>query len=294
MLEEISYILINMSEAEAAAIGPLLLLVGFIVGLVIRRGKTWSMRRVPYFIGTCAVLGLFGALPAASLFFSRTDGEYGEYVVWAILAVMLGGVIAGGVASGILAHARSVNAYGHGGRGWMGIVPILGLVLQFKRPLDWEPRTWGKVARDTAGIILGLFLGGIGVFVGMVANEKANEMSRQAANDPEKGIDWMLRNHGLEASLREVASAVTPYRIDETTTLLRMESSGTILRYVYEILPEFADFPSSTRMDIIAVTCAHEPLHPLIDAGATIEHVYLIPDGTQAGSVAVTRRMCTN
>lgn len=292
MLERFAVGLLNRSEGELVAVALLMIVVGFIFALLFRRGGTFSMRRVPYFIWTSAVFGLVSALPLAWLLTieAATIG-----VLWMLVALVFGGVFGGGVAYGALGHARSVDAYGDGRNAWMALVPIANLVLLFRRPLDWKEGSWGRLGLNILGVVFGLFLMVLGSGIGEVAEHETEAMARRAETDPamqRAGIDVMLRSQGLETTLRLMAAEVASQRVDETTTLLRVEGSGTTLRYVYEVSTDAAELPASMRTGLIEQNCAYEAFRPLIEAGATLEHVYQRRNGSEMGRVAVSRQLC--
>ena len=105
-------------------------------------------------------------------------------------------------------------------------------------------------------------------------------------------MDIMLRGQGLEQTLHEMAAEVPSQRVDETTILLRVESEGTVLRYVYEVTTSATALPVSMRMGLLKQNCAYDAIRPVIEAGATIEHVYRRVDGSEIGAVTVTRQIC--
>jgi hypothetical protein len=292
MLEEFAFGLLNRSEGELTVLGLLLTVAGFVAALAIRRGATLSLRRVPYFIWSAAVFGLASALPLAWLL---TIEAAQNGVLWTLVALVYGGIFAFGYAYGVLGHARSVNAYGDGGSAWIAIVPFANLVLFFKRPADWSKGTLGKLALGTLGVVFGLFLMLLGAGIGKVAEQRAGAMVLRAQNDPEMqqiSINMMLTNQGLETTLRQMAAEVPSQRVDEVTTLLRVESAGSVLRYVYEISTDVAVLPASISQGLAQSNCLFELMRPVIEAGATIEHVYQRVDGSEIGTVTVTRQVC--
>lgn len=292
MLEEFALNLLSRTEGELMALGLLLSVAGFVVSLLFRRGATLSLRRVPYFIWTAAVFGLVSALPLAWLltFEASRNG-----ILWLLVSIVFGGVFASGIAYGVLGHARSVNAYGNGRSAWMAIVPFVNLVLFFKRPLDWTKGTWGKLVANALGILFGFFLLLLGGGLGKVAEHEAEAMAQRAESDPalqQAGIDMMLRGQGLEGTLRQMAAEVQSQRVDETTTLLRVEGDGTTLRYIYEVSADAVALPTSMRIGLLTQNCTYAALRPVIEAGATVEHLYRRLDGSEIGTVTVTRELC--
>lgn len=291
-MESLAARLLSRGEGELMVFGLVMMLAGFLVALAFRRGGTLSMRRVPYFIWTSAVFGLLSSLPLAWLLtFEALD----RGVLWLLAALVFGGVFGGGMAYGVLGHARSMNAYGDGRKAWMAIVPLANLVLLFKRPLDWSKGSWRRSALDTLGVVFGVFLFMLGSAIGKVAEQENMDLVRRAEADPamqQASVDMMLRGQGLEATLRQMAAEVESRPVDEMTTLLRVEGDGTTLRYVYEVATDLAELPASVRTELVEQNCAYDALHALIEAGATVEHVYRASNGSEVGRVSVTRMLC--
>lgn len=48
----------------------------------------------------------------------------------------------------------------------------------------------------------------------------------------------------------------------------------------------------SMQTDLVLHNCTLEALRPVIEAGATVEHVYWRTDGSEIGVVTVTRDIC--
>lgn len=136
----------------------------------------------------------------------------------------------------------------------------------------------------------------IGGGLGKVAEEKTADMARQAESDPamqEVGVEMMLKGQGLEATLIQLAAEVPRQQVlDETTTLLRVEGVGTTLRYVYEVWTDALELPESMRNGLLMQNCNLAALRLVIDAGATIEHLYTRRDGSEWGTVTITQQLC--
>lgn len=97
----------------------------------------------------------------------------------------------------------------------------------------------------------------------------------------------------LDRTLATMAAEVqTPQKVDEATTLLRMETAGRELRYVYEVDPPADFLPPSMRMGLLNQNCTYDGLKGAIDAGAVIKHIYMRKDGTEIGVVEVTKGAC--
>ena len=145
------------------------------------------------------------------------------------------------------------------------------------------------------GVLTGFVLLFAGVALSAFIQVETARMANEAENDPDMqraGIDMLLRGQGLEATLRQLAAEVPSQRVDETTTLQRVEGDGTTLRYFYEVSVAPDALPLSMRTGLVEQNCTYQALRPVIEAGATIEHVYLRRDGSEIGTVSVTRQIC--
>ena len=292
MLENTALVLMAQSESVLMLLGIALVLAGFMVGLITRRGATLSLRRVPYFIWSAVVFALVSAAPFAWLLsFEAMQND----ILWTLVALVFGSIFVAGFFFGVLGHARSVNAYGDAGKAWMAIVPLFNLLLLFKGPQDWEQSSFKAIALNALGSIFGLCLLVLGVGIEHIATEQSLALASRIENDPEfisRSIAASIRRKGLEATLLEMATDVPSRRIDESTILKRVENEGTTLRYVYEVSADTPSLSASTSIALVNQVCGDAILHPLIEAGGTLEFVYLHGDGTKADTVAVTLESC--
>ena len=62
-------------------------------------------------------------------------------------------------------------------------------------------------------------------------------------------------------------------------------SSRRSLRYVYEISSDPKKLSILMREGLVQQNCTYEGLKPVVEAGATIEHLYLRSDGTKIDTV---------
>jgi hypothetical protein len=176
----------------------------------------------------------------------------------------------------------------------MALVPFVNLVPFFKRPADWTRETSGANLTNTV-VVLGVALVAVGAGLGKAAKEDIAAMHRRAACDPAMqhvSLEMMLRSQGLETTLRDLAGGAQGQRFNDVTTLLRVEADGTTLRYVYEVTTDQPTLPPAMRDGVMTQNCTQEALRPIIEAGATIEHVYHRADGPDYGTVTVTRALC--
>jgi hypothetical protein len=203
-----------------------------------------------------------------------------------------------GYAFAIIAMARSRDAYGHGRMAVLAFIPIANfwlLLTPSKSNVSANRSPTIPLLTGALGVLTGFVLLVAGVALGAFIQVETNRMVAAAENDPamqQASIDIMLRGEGLEATLRQMAAEVPSQQVDETTTLLRVLSDGTTLQYVYEVSTNLNLLPMSVRMGLVQHNCTLDALRPVIDAGATIEHVYQRADNSEIGVVTVTRDIC--
>ncbi len=292
MLNGFALSLMNLSEGALVLFSILLIVSGFVFGLVLRRGATLSMPRVPYFVWTALVYGLISAMTIAWLltFVAVQNG-----VLWLLVLFIYGAIFVSGMAYAILGHARSVSAYGSGRNAWMAIIPLANLVLYFKRPIDWSEGNSGSTLKSVLGIILGLFIVIVGAGIGRIAEDMIATMASDTGYDDatySATIDMLIQSQGLGATLTQMAADFIPQRVDEVTMLTRVEADGETLRYLYDVSSEVGKFDETDIETLRSRICEFTEIRPIILAGATVEHVYRLPDGSVAGTVVATRELC--
>ena len=103
----------------------------------------------------------------------------------------------------------------------------------------------------------------LGSGLGRVAEQQTEAMARRAENDPalqKAGIEMMLCGQGLKGTLRQMAAGVPGQRVDETTSLIRVEGDGTRLRYIYEVSTDAATIPISMCTGQLNQNCTYAAL----------------------------------
>lgn len=295
MFEYFAISLMNQSEAALIAWAIGLFLLGFALALRMRRNSQWSLRRVPYFLALAGISLLLSALPLAWV---ATFEAMKHGVLWLLVASVFLGGAAFGYVYGVISHARSVSGYGDGSSAWMAFVPLANLFLLFKAPIQKdEAKSAKQMTGNFLGVVLGLFLLALAQVVTKAGDDVLDNMVEQAEVDAEMQsitTEAMLRAQGLEAVLNQMAAEVQSQKIDETTTLLRVEARTKTLRYVYRVDTNAQKLQTSVRRGLTEHNCTYEGLVPFIQAGATIEHFYGRPDGTELGTVTITQTKCDN
>ena len=88
------------------------------------------------------------------------------------------------------------------------------------------------------------------------------------------------------------AEVQTTMDVDEVTTLIRPAAKSKELLYVYEVDLDFDFLTTDFRTGLVQQNCSYEAMSGVIDAGATLKHIYLGRGGNQIGVVEVNRQMC--
>ena len=294
MLEEIAIQYVSQTESSLRLISYGNTIAGAIVAAIFHK-STAELPRAPYFaysgllvfIATASQLVWFGSIPAMTGGFLR--------VFMLVDVIVRLGV---GYVFGIVAMARSRDAYGHARMAFLAFIPFANLWLLFtssKNTASANRAPMIPLLSGALGVLTGLVLLGAGVALAAFIQFELNRMGAEAENDPalqRAGVDMMLRGQGIEETLRQLAAEVPSQRIDEATILLRVTSDKTTLRYLYEVSTNPNVLPISMRSNLVQHNCTYEALRPVIEAGATIEHVYQRTNGSVIGVVAVTRDTC--
>lgn len=298
MLEDLAYQYSNLSEDNLRVLHYAITVLGGIVGGFTSR-STIELRRAPYFALSCLVILATGAVSYASVPF-LVPAMSGSFL-WAIVAATLAVPLVGGFFIARIAQARSRDAYGHSNAAALAFIPLANfwlLLTPSKNEVSPNRAQTIPLLSGGLGVITGfaIFFAGVAL---LVQSEMAAEKEVQAAAeaDPDlqaRSIDAMLTTQGLDATLRQMAAEVPSQQVDETTTLLRVEARATTLRYVYRVDTDAQNLPESVRRGLSKHNCTYEALAPVIQAGATIEHFYGRPDGTELGTVTITQAICDN
>ena len=296
MLEELAWKYITQSEIELRAMHFGLVVIGGMIGGAVTRSDA-GLKRAPYFLYSAL---LFLALSAVQFIWLKSfDAFVGGYL-WVFMAVDVVASILFGFFICKIALARSRDGFGTGGYAVLAFIPFANLVLLFKPSQD--------PASANARPVMGWMAGVVGVLIGIVVLgvavslsryvEKATErqMAELAESNPEfatTSIEVMLQADGLASVLKIMAAeAPTPVVVDEITMLTRVEAIGDELRRTYVVSFDMPPFHESFRDEIERGICAYSAFEPLLEAGATINEVYVLGDGSALGDYRVTRESC--
>ena len=133
-----------------------------------------------------------------------------------------------------------------------------------------------------------------------VLERAAEQEIERAGSDSDIGTDTAvavlqsaIRSQGLPEVIQMVAEAAKPYRIDEYAEVERFEADGTILRYLYRVQWDTAALPPELAEALRADNCGNPAIRVLLDAEATVEHVFRRADTLATiGTVEVTGAHC--
>lgn len=291
MLEDIALKYVSQTEEEMHAISfGLSILGGVIAGVTTR--STNELRRAPYF----ALIGLIFLASAITqvVWLGTLSAMNGGYL-WALKAVDLVKSLAFGYFLCVFSMARSRNAFGTGSGAALGFIPIANLVLLLK-----DSKKQSSVNQIATAPIL---TGGLGVLSGFamviaavvltgmitkrISEDSSMELQLQAAS-----TDLLIRNNGLGATLAQLAAEVTvPQKIDEVTTLRKIEADATSIRYLY-IVDGLDRLLDGFERNLIQSMCANDAMRPILVAGGVVEQAYYKADGRELGTVRITSRSC--
>lgn len=294
-MEIIAWEYVNLSEVNISAITYGLVILGAIVAGVTSRSKC-ELGRVPYFAFSTLLL-LADAL--SKFVWLGFVGAVNHGYLWVLMIVNLLASLIVGYFSGLIAMARSRDAFSNGRNAALAFIPLANLVLFLK------PSKNAISARRVPPIPI--VSGGIGVSVGAVTfitaiillNFVGSELGRMAQTverDPALqsiGMDYTIRSHGLKATLAQMAIRVrVPHKINESTTLEKVEAGNTTLSYHYTVNSGLTHIPDSVQQKFIRELCKSGVWRPILEAGGSAEHLYFGASNQAIGTVKITQSSC--
>jgi len=294
MFEDLAFQYVSQTENGLRLTSFAITIAGAVVAAIFHK-STAELRRAPYF--AYSALLLFFAAASQLVWLGSIPAMTGGFL-WVFMLVDVFVGLGVGYAFGIIAMARSRDAYGHARKAFLAFIPFANfwlLLTPSKNEMSANRAPTIPILTSSLGVLTGFVLLFASATLNVVIEVKMDRVVAETESDPEiqrVGVDMMLRSLGLEETLRQMAAEVLSYRVDETTTLLRVLGDGTTLRYVYEVSANLDSLPLSMRTGLIQHNCTNELLRLLFEAGATTEHVYQRIDGTKIGVVTVTRDIC--
>ncbi len=295
MLEDIAIQYISQTEGNLKTIAVCISIFGGILAGIFHRsnaeldrGAYFAFSGLLFFASAVEQLVWLGSIPALS----------GGYLWSFMLSDVLVG-LAVGYGYCVIAMARSKAAYGNRRAAALAFIPIGNLWLLF------TPTKNDASAHRTP--TLSIFTGGMGVFSGFVMfgiaagllsfiQIEIEQRITDAQSDPsmqQMGIDVMIKSNGLESTLKTLALGVpTPAKVDEVTTIVKVEGDGTTLRYVYEVSNDTTELTQKMRTDTLSNNCNYTVMRPVFEAGGNLQHVYSRRDGSIIGTIEVNKEIC--
>lgn len=293
MLEDIAIQYVVENETNLGLATNATIFAGAIGAAIFHRSSA-ELQRAPYFAKMGALFLIFAASRLIWLgLFPAMIGGFLWVLVLADAVVCFGH----GYAVVVIAKARSRDAFGHARMAFLAFVPIANLYLHFtpsKNDVSANRAPTNRLMTGDLGVLTGTVLVVASVALGAFVRSETNRAAAEAVNDPvmrRAYIDMMVRGQGLEVTLLRMAAEVQSQRVDDTTELVRALGDGATLRYIYEVSINMQGLPVSLQTGLAQHDCSHGGLRPLLDAGATIEHVYR-RDGSEIGTVTVARDVC--
>jgi hypothetical protein len=291
MLQEAAYNYITLSEGALQNIAYALVFLGAAIAGYFHSSST-LIGRSKYFF--CVGL-IFFLVSLAQVAWLATPKALAEGYLWIFLYVDILSRMAGGYATTAVAKARSRDACGNAGRAVLAFVPFANLWLFFAPSMAQRDQKESKSFwRGLAAVAAGAILFALAMVCTIAINDKSNEMAKQFAEDEtvaSANLDLLARTKGIENALKSMTTQI-PQKIDEVTTLLRVEADRNVLQYVYELSSSVNEIPYSFGGELIGDNCKNSVIIPLLKKGATIKHIYLRPDGSEIGTVHVTPQLC--
>ncbi|WP_417463250.1 hypothetical protein [Kordiimonas sp.] len=294
MLEEVALSYVNQNEDELRLIGYGIVITGAILAALTHNHRN-ELARAPYFV--YSGLLFFVTSVTQLVWLGSIPAMIGGYL-WVFMLVDVLTSLAVGYGFGVIAMARSRDAYGHGRLAVLAFVPLANfwlLLVPSKTGLSANRPPTAPLLSGGLGIATGVVLLFAGLGVASFVRLEGDRMAQGARHDPiiqELGIAFVIQTNGLEAALQQMAAEVPSQKVDETTTLLRVEARATTLRYVYQVDTDAQNLPESVRRGLTKHNCTYDAMAPVLQAGAAIEHFYGRPDGTELGTVIITQAVC--
>jgi hypothetical protein len=268
-------------------------LAGFIVALLVYGRTDTTLLRAPYFAYSFLILV---AVTIVSFAWYYSYEAITNGTLWLIYAInYLTGAFSGYL-YGLLALARSRDAFGTGRYAILAYVPVLNLILHVKP---------SRNAESPSAIPVPVFLrGGFGVAVGCVlvvvggvltGMERILMEAKNSDAGEEKLIGLLFQSQGVVKALPIVAAQsqkVLPMRINATTRFVSIAAKDDRLQRTYEISRDGFAFNDRFIALIENSICENSYMTLFLREGVTIEEIYERTDGTLLGRQTVSQDTC--
>lgn len=293
MLEELALHLAAQTEVTQVRIGLLLFLTGAIAAAIVRKSEA-RLARAPYFAGMYLIAFCVAIVNFISWIWiiPAITGGY----LWITTLMWFAALFASGFFYCRITLARSRDAYGHAWMALLGFIPLVGFWLMFKRPRPKDEMSTDHVLAipllsGGRGVLVGFSLWIATAFAWLVVNNLAQEPGQQL-----NLVSSMVHSHGPERTLHIMAgwmSSKERSRIDEVTTLAKVEVIGTQLQLTY-IVDDEGVGPPTREFHAIAqnMICSNFSFMPIMRRGGSVAQIYLDRHGRQFDAILVTPRDC--
>jgi hypothetical protein len=179
------------------------------------------------------------------------------------------------------------------------IIPIANLLLLLRRSKflpATEPMAVAAFMAGWFGVVSGfimlmlavLFVVSLNQIVAIgLENERADPVAARMQ------MDSLIQANGVEATLDLLASGPQPPTPkDEDTGLIQIKAKGTQLQRIYLVASETFTLADEYLKSIEQLICSSDLFEPLLKAGASVNEIYLKPDGSEFGSHNVNWDSC--
>ena len=278
------------------AIPYLLPLPGFVLGLAVP-GPGQLIARGPHWL---AVLGLILLLTLQQFAWFAMPAAVRADLFWLLpLADILAACVVG-ILLARLGKARSRDAFGHAGWGFLQLLPLLNLPLlltasregsegQRRLLSSWELPAAAVVAMGIALIVMNKGMASVlETRLEPVISEASQE--RVFSNN---FLRYQIETQGLPAVIAEVAAAQPdPVQVEPGHRILGLEARGTALHIFHELdEPEAEELEASYRRALVGDTCTW--LGWVLDAGGSVSrHFARRHDGWEFEVLTIKNEDC--
>ncbi|WP_202662511.1 hypothetical protein [Fuscibacter oryzae] len=287
MLEDFALRYFDLSLTQLALLSWLIILAGGVVGWLMPQGAT-GITRAPYFaIKAALVLALaqVGHI-AMQVTVPSLVGEY----YWAAPAMQAAGLLVFGFITVRLAAARSRDAFGHGNLALLCLVPLLSLILTFKRSKG-DPALRRVGNRSLLTGEMGVFVGGFLLVLSVALNNYVQE--EQAKRVAQANVDDKLKGDFLRFRLRKVVDKVQlPRQQGEGVMVVAVELRDKAVHFRYVADRPADRYPQWLRGGLVNKMCGETPTAVLVKAGAAFVMDIEDQKGAPYATMTVDAKAC--
>ena len=291
---ELTQFLAEQPSSFVYSLGLLTILASFIIAQIIPFGFSRAVHRANYWL-QIAVLVLIATVGVTLYTKPEMLGDFDEQTVANLRVWILGMVFVFGYVVGLLHRARSISIFGNGRRALLAFVPIANLMFFFKKPHEYFVQNdTGSRSMRLVSIVLSaaLFLGAaviagpkeIGSLRAFWASDRPAPSELLQAEIKRRGLGDALWYYGLAAE--------EGVKAGDGLTLIKVSSTDATLlrRFIADWEDPKAGF-EAIKGNMVA-HCQAPVAQVVIQAGGSIEHIYLGSDGARIGTFMITSKIC--